>query len=46
VGMGFSWGRYGPKTEVRRHGDERVFAYAPPVKVSLWSRLTGSGRPG
>lgn len=41
VGMGFSWGRHGPKTEVRRHGDERVFAYAPPVKQGLWSRLTG-----
>jgi hypothetical protein len=26
-GMGFSWGRYGPKTEVRRHGYERIFAY-------------------
>jgi hypothetical protein len=32
VGMGFSWGRYGPRTEVRRHGDERLFAYAPPEK--------------
>ena len=32
VGMGFSWGRYGPRTDVRRHGDERLFAYAPPEK--------------
>jgi hypothetical protein len=32
VGMGFSWGRYGPLTEVRRHGHERLFAYAPPEK--------------
>jgi cell wall assembly regulator SMI1 len=32
VGMGFSWGRYGPRTEVRRHGHERLFAYAPPEK--------------
>jgi cell wall assembly regulator SMI1 len=32
VGMGLSWGRYGPRTEVRRHGDERLFAYAPPEK--------------
>jgi SMI1 / KNR4 family (SUKH-1) len=27
VGMGFSWGRYGPRTVVRRHGEERLFAY-------------------
>jgi hypothetical protein len=27
VGMGFSWGRFGPTTVVRRHGEERVFAY-------------------
>jgi hypothetical protein len=32
VGMGFSWGRHGSKTEVRRHGDARVFAYAPSQK--------------
>jgi hypothetical protein len=32
VGMGFSWGRYGPRTELRRHGNERLFAYAPPDK--------------
>ena len=32
VGMGFSWGRYGPRTEVRRHGHERIFAYARPEK--------------
>jgi hypothetical protein len=29
-GDGFSWGRYGPRTELRRHGFERLFAYAPP----------------
>lgn len=28
IGTGFSWGRYGPRTEVRRHGYERLFAYA------------------
>lgn len=32
AGMGFSWGRYGPRTEIRRHGHERLFAYAPPEK--------------
>jgi hypothetical protein len=40
-GMGFSWGRYGPKTEVRRHGHERVFAYAKPPKTGLWAKLFG-----
>ncbi len=33
VGMGFSWGRYGPRTDVRRHGHERLFAYAPHEKA-------------
>jgi hypothetical protein len=28
--MGFSWGRYGPVTELRRGGYRRLFAYAPP----------------
>jgi cell wall assembly regulator SMI1 len=42
VGMGFSWGRYGPRTDVRRHGHERLFAYAPPEKrQGLLGRLTG-----
>jgi cell wall assembly regulator SMI1 len=42
VGMGFSWGRYGPRTDVRRHGLERLFAYAPPEKrPGLLGRLTG-----
>lgn len=27
VGDGFSWGRYGPRTENRRAGEEPVFAY-------------------
>ena len=45
VGMGFSWGRYGPRMEVRRHGHERLFAYAPPEKrPGLFARLTG-GQP-
>jgi hypothetical protein len=43
VGMGFSWGRYGPRTEVRRHGLERLFAYARPEKrPGLLSRLFAS----
>jgi len=32
VGMGFSWGRFGPRTEVRRHGWERVFACGRPER--------------
>lgn len=27
VGFGFSWGRYGPNTEVRRFGSRPIFAY-------------------
>jgi hypothetical protein len=39
-GMGFSWGRYGPRTEIRRHGYVRLFAYARPErKPGLLSRL-------
>jgi hypothetical protein len=30
VGMGFAWGRHGPRTQVRRDGYRRLFAYAPP----------------
>ena len=42
IGMGFSWGRYGWRTEIRRHGFERLFAYAPPErKPGLLSRLFG-----
>jgi SMI1 / KNR4 family (SUKH-1) len=42
IGMGFSWGRYGPETEIRRHGYERLFAYARPEKrPGLLRRLFG-----
>jgi hypothetical protein len=38
--MGVSWGRFGPRTELRRHGYERLFAHAPPEKKpGLLSRL-------
>jgi len=41
VGMGFSWGRYGPRTDVRRYGHERLFAYAPPERrPGLLARLS------
>jgi hypothetical protein len=38
-GDGFSWGRYGPGTVVRRHGDLPVFAVKK--KVGLLRRLLG-----
>lgn len=42
VGMGFAWGRHGPRTEIRRHGHERLFAYArPPKKTGGLRRLLG-----
>ena len=41
IGMGFSWGRFGPRTEVRRHGYERLFAYAQPEKPGLLRRVFG-----
>ncbi|MFL5927546.1 MAG: SMI1/KNR4 family protein [Gaiellaceae bacterium] len=31
-GRGFEWGRYGPRTEVRRHGFARLWALAPPER--------------
>jgi len=40
-GMGFSWGRYGPRTELRRHGYERIFAYARPPRTGFLARLFG-----
>ena len=41
-GDGISWGRWGPRTPLRRAGDEPIFAYAPRSwrqRVSTW--LTG-----
>ncbi len=37
IGQGFSWGRYGPRTPVRRFGMRAVFAYRRPA--GFWSRL-------
>jgi hypothetical protein len=31
-GMGFEWGRYGPRTDIRRHVSARLFALAPPAR--------------
>ena len=41
IGMGFSWGRYGPNTEVKRFGSQPVFAYRKPEKTNVLSRLLG-----
>jgi len=38
-GDGFSWGRYGPKTQILRFGTHAVFAYKKPA--SIISRLLG-----
>jgi hypothetical protein len=40
LGQGFSWGRFGPKTIVRRAGEERVWAVIPPERrPGLLARL-------
>ena len=39
VGDGFSWGRYGPRTVLKRFGDKRIFAYQ--IRSSFWQRLFG-----
>jgi cell wall assembly regulator SMI1 len=39
IGFGFSWGRYGPKTVVRRFRDKAIFAYERPQ--SFFRRLFG-----
>jgi hypothetical protein len=38
TGDGFSWGRFGPKTNVVRYGEELLFAYE---SKSRWQRLLG-----
>ena len=39
VGDGFSWGRYGPDTEIKRAGEQRIFAYKK--KLGFWQKLFG-----
>ena len=44
VGRGFAWGRFGPQTELRRHGRTLLFAYAPAGRKSgRVRRLLGGG---
>jgi cell wall assembly regulator SMI1 len=38
-GLGFSWGRYGPKTILKRHDSYPIFAYKRAVKASLLSSI-------
>lgn len=38
IGFGFTWGRYGPRTTVRRHGTLPIFAYE---RKGLVGRLFG-----
>jgi hypothetical protein len=40
-GDGFSWGRYGPRTVIRRHGAHPVFAYQQQKKNRLFGGLFG-----
>jgi len=45
VGQGFSWGRFGPKTAIRRAGQERVWAVIPHErKQGLFGGLFRGGR--
>jgi hypothetical protein len=40
-GMGFSWGRYGSRTDIRRHGYERIFGYAKPPGTGFFAKIFG-----
>lgn len=40
-GQGFSWGRYGPNTEIRRYQVSPIFAYKKRVKKGLLGRIFG-----
>ena len=44
LGHGFSWGRFGPRTTIRRAGEARVWALIPPERQpGLFTRLFGKG---
>jgi hypothetical protein len=43
LGDGFAWGRFGPRTDIRRAGHERLWALVPPEpKPGFLRRLFGS----
>ena len=40
LGQGFSWGRFGPRTIIRRAGEERIWALIPPEqKPGFFARI-------
>ncbi len=41
MGDGFAWGRFGPRTVVKRPGPEPVFVLQRPVGMRKWWRLWG-----
>jgi cell wall assembly regulator SMI1 len=43
-GQGFAWGRFGPRSEVRRAGYERLWAVVPPAPKPGWLQRV-FGRP-
>lgn len=42
IGFGFSWGRFGPRTVIRRAGTEPIFAYE--VRKGFFAKLFGPKR--
>src|SRR5215469_5514550 len=42
IGMGFSLGRYAPRTEVKRFSPRAIFGYRKPERRSLITRIVGS----
>jgi len=43
AGDGFAWGKFGPRTEIRRAGRERIWAVIPPAsRPGLLRRLFGA----
>jgi hypothetical protein len=41
AGSGFSWGRHGPTTDVKRDGPRLIFAVTPPERRGFFQRLFG-----
>ena len=44
IGDGFAWGQFGPKSEWKRAGANRLWAAVPPRRRGLLSRLRGINR--
>jgi len=42
IGSGFAWGQYGPRTDIKRFGTQRLWAItAPPKSTGFFARLFG-----